>query len=448
MLVMTVPPGPHTQTDTHPLPGTYIYTVTATSANGCTYTATETVIVNPSPAPIVGDDDICKYDTKLYTCSTPGGTWSVAGVNVSLSPVSFVTGVTVGPDEVRYTLPNGCKAVKPIMVKHPAPPITGPSSICVLDVATYGAGTPMVGTWDDGGSSVANIDMYTGVLTAISAGTVIITFTNPSLCSSTLLVSVGTAPPIVGVTTLCGIGAMSTLSFSEPGGSWTSSDPSIASVGSSTGLVTGVGIGTATITYHRVSGLCNPTVIVTVAAYLLCPLVWNPAGYFDIVGWMPGTTVSYETYNIFGLSGSVTGFTGSSITSVPTGTTQIVLTAITIGSCVQTGMDCTVTYPSPSPKPGRSADEQNAAWKELFILPNPNNGSFTLTGQLPCADACTVEIEVTDVLGKTIYSEKVNVDNGNLNTRIALGSEIANGVYLVRVKNNDISEVIRFTLNR
>lgn len=123
--------------------------------------------------------------------------------------------------------------------------------------------------------------------------------------------------------------------------------------------------------------------------------------------------------------------------------TTVVIT-YTKGNCV---LSKTITV-MPCAKPGRGADEPIIARKALSIIPNPNTGTFTLTGQLPCADACVVKIEVTDVLGKTIYTEKTNVDNGKLNMRINLAADIANGVYLVRVKNNDISEVIRFTLTR
>jgi len=57
-------------------------------------------------------------------------------------------------------------------------------------------------------------------------------------------------------------------------------------------------------------------------------------------------------------------------------------------------------------------------------------------------------IEVTDMLGKTVYKDVASFENGNINKNITLGNNIPNGVYLVRIKNGDVSRVIKFTLDR
>lgn len=57
-----------------------------------------------------------------------------------------------------------------------------------------------------------------------------------------------TIPPITGTTKICA-GAKTTLSNSQVGGTWDSSDSKIASVGQDTGIVTGITAGDATITY-------------------------------------------------------------------------------------------------------------------------------------------------------------------------------------------------------
>ena len=67
---------------------------------------------------------------------------------------------------------------------------------------------------------------------------------------------------INGDTTVC-MGANSTLTDATPGGVWTSSAPSIATVGSATGIVHGVAAGTATIAYHVGSDGATRLVIVS-----------------------------------------------------------------------------------------------------------------------------------------------------------------------------------------
>src|SRR5262249_37926698 len=55
-----------------------------------------------------------------------------------------------------------------------------------------------------------------------------------------------------------------TLTHSIPGGTWSSSNPSVATIGSSSGIISGVAIGTTTITYN-VSGHITTSVISVVS---------------------------------------------------------------------------------------------------------------------------------------------------------------------------------------
>ena len=72
----------------------------------------------------------------------------------------------------------------------------------------------------------------------------------------------GTAP-ISGPSSVC-IGSTITLSDTSAGGTWSSSNVSVATVGSITGIVAGTGAGTARITYN--TGSSYATQIVTVMA--------------------------------------------------------------------------------------------------------------------------------------------------------------------------------------
>ena len=70
-------------------------------------------------------------------------------------------------------------------------------------------------------------------------------------------VSVYATAPITGVVTTC-VGTQTSLTDATAAGVWTSSNVSIATVGLLSGVVTGVNVGTATISYN-VSGI-NATV--------------------------------------------------------------------------------------------------------------------------------------------------------------------------------------------
>ncbi len=89
----------------------------------------------------------------------------------------------------------------------------------------------------------------TGIVTGMSPGTALITYTASSTtCFVTKVVTVIPLPSTIsGLTTICQY-ATTTL-LSSAGGTWSSSNTGIATVGSSSGDVYGVSAGSATITY-------------------------------------------------------------------------------------------------------------------------------------------------------------------------------------------------------
>ncbi len=87
-----------------------------------------------------------------------------------------------------------------------------------------------------------------------------------SAISSTTSVTVNTVAPIIGSDVIC-IGCSSPMSSKTTGGTWSSNNTAKAIVNSSTGVVTGIASGSATITYSVTSNGCttavNKTVIVS-----------------------------------------------------------------------------------------------------------------------------------------------------------------------------------------
>jgi hypothetical protein len=72
----------------------------------------------------------------------------------------------------------------------------------------------------------------------------------------------------------------------------------------------------------------------------------------------------------------------------------------------------------------------------LFIIyPNPNTGLFTI--KVRKADlSADVKIEISDPMGRKIYSMEPKVNNGSIDETIAISGELEAGVYSVQLKYN------------
>ena len=82
------------------------------------------------------------------------------------------------------------------------------------------------------------------------------------------------------------------------------------------------------------------------------------------------------------------------------------------------------------------------------MFPNPNTGSFILTGTLNTTDNNEVDIEVSDVLGRVVYSGAARPQNGTLKEDIKLAGDIAPGNYLLRVKTATGMQAFHFVVSK
>jgi uncharacterized protein YjdB len=140
--------------------------------------------------------------------------------------------------------------------------IGGTLSICVGGTTTL-TGTPTGGTWSSYSTS-AYVDSTTGVVHGYAAGLAMVTYTTGS-SSAVAAVTVNPNPAAISGPSSVGPGSSITLTDATAGGVWSSSNPAIATVSMSTGVVTGVSCGTTTITYSIPSG-CFVTRSITVGA--------------------------------------------------------------------------------------------------------------------------------------------------------------------------------------
>ena len=210
---------------------------------------------------ITGPSAMCLGGTLSLTDATPGGTWSSGTPSVAtVNTTGLVTSVSGGTTIISYT--NGPCTSTHIVTVNIAPPITGTTTLCVGGTSTL-ADAVTGGTWTSSVPTVATIGAASGVVTGVSTGTSVITYVTPPGCMTTTTVNIVVLTPIAGTRTVC---MGSTTSLSDPGaagGTWTSSLTGVATIGASSGTVTGVSGGTTNITYTSAGG-CFVSAVVTV----------------------------------------------------------------------------------------------------------------------------------------------------------------------------------------
>lgn len=227
--------------------------ITYTLSSGCN--ALKTITVNGSPSIIAGASALCSGTTTILSDTVAGGTWASSNALVatigSLSGV--VSGLSAGTVTITYALATGCIATKALTVNLSPSVINGSGTVCTGSTTTF-TDSIAGGIWISSNLAIATIGSISGIIIGVAAGTSMITYTMPGGCFSTKSVLVNIAPSaITGASVVC-VGSITTLLDGVIGGNWTSSNTLIATVGSLSGIVTGVSSGTAIITYMLSAG--------------------------------------------------------------------------------------------------------------------------------------------------------------------------------------------------
>lgn len=88
----------------------------------------------------------------------------------------------------------------------------------------------------------------------------------------------------------------------------------------------------------------------------------------------------------------------------------------------------------------------------ISLYPNPNNGVFTIHGNI---NAANVSVDIVNAIGQTVYSKQFAVapwlsqgqQAGSREFEHHIHLDVAAGVYLLKVKSNDVAETVRFLVN-
>ncbi len=361
-------------------------TISYAVTNVCaTAYATTVVTVDPSPnaGVINGTLTVCPAATTTLTDAATGGAWSsVSGGIASVSTAGTVTGIAAGTSTISYTVTNSCGTVAStaVVTVNPLPTagfITGTFSVCpsttsALTDATTG------GVWSSLTPSLASVDAF-GIVTGHAAGTTTISYGVTNSCATVYATADVTINPspyagvISGSLLICQTNS-TTLTDGVAGGTWSSALPGVASI-SATGLMTGVTLGTATISY-AVANMCGTAYATAIATINPLPIAGTITGGSVVC---PGTTV---TLSDPASGGSGTGVWSSSPTTIVTvGSTTGIVTGVTTGTA-------TITY--------TVSNTCGSAFTTTTVTVHPFPKPISGLGVLCQANAITVSDSVAD----------------------------------------------------
>jgi uncharacterized protein YjdB len=470
--------------------------------------AYKTATVNQSPAAIAGPPSVCVGSIVTLSNGVTGGSWTSG--NPTRGSIDIITGIVAGRSAgtavIDYTLSNGCRATLTETINAFAA-ISGGSIMCE-GLTTTLANAATGGIWSSANSAIATAGSA-GIISGISAGTAIISYSLPGGCLAVRTATVNQSPTtIAGLPSVC-VGLTTTLSNGVTGGTWVSASPIRGSIDALSGVVTGRMAGTTMISYTLSNG-CRTARTETVSAFaaitgtgvvcegsttVLANAVtggtWSSgatavatvstAGIVN--GIMAGTAVI--TYGVTGgctalktatvnqsptaITGSPTVAVGATITlsngiaggtwtssnpgrgsvNASTGEVSGRATGTTIITYTLAG-NCrtttTISVTAHRAAPGLEADISGVD-NAFVIFPNPNTGELTIKGTLEATDDKEVEIAIMDIAGKTVYRSSVTAKDGNIEEQLRL-TNIANGTYLLRLNKSSGIQVFRFVVEK
>jgi len=95
--------------------------------------------------------------------------------------------------------------------------------------------------------------------------------------------------------------------------------------------------------------------------------------------------------------------------------------------------------------PNTAVNNVLAVLENVELFPNPNNGTFHVTGDLSGFGLNEVSLTVLNPLGQVVYNSNAPLRNGKLDASVQT-STLAAGIYMLNVTADGVSKAIRFTV--
>lgn len=443
------------------------YSVIASTTSCVSNPGNVTVVVNPIPAtPSVGSNSpVCTGTAlTLSASSTSGASYVWSGPNSYSSTqqnpiIANATTANAGTYSVYATIGSCTSATATTTVTVgtiPSAPTAGSNSpICAGTALNLAASTVSGATysWTGPGSytSTSQNPVITSALTA-NAGTYTVKATVNGCTSAggttTVVVNPSPSAPTAGSNSPVCAGATLNLTATTVSGatySWTgpngytstAQNPSIANThttNSGTYSVkatssNGCSSGTSTVSV-TVNPVVTPAVTFTPPALSLglnasVKASVTNGGTAPTYQWYKnGVAVSGQTDSIYS---NVTLAHGDTLCVVVHGSAACDSPA-TVKACI---------YPT------LGVSTVSGSADNIQLYPNPNDGSFTVYGNLPYTDDAT--IEVYNIIGQMVYKQSAHVQNNLLNNQIKL-EDVSSGIYILKVSTESGSKAIRFNI--
>lgn len=398
-------------------------TITYMNLGGCT--ATRTITINPLLSPTI-DCGSWANNSRTFSWNAVSGATTYTIV-YTINSGSFVFGATgnvlaftvnnvLETDLVNlYVTPSGpvgscfttgvsCQSVVPC---PEAGILTGNQNICVGSTTSF-TSTEIGGTWSSSNNAIATVNPTTGVITGVSAGTAIMTYTVVGIAPcpdaiATRMVTVNAQPEqpsLQGFQGIC-VGSWTIFTADPPGGTWSSSNNAVAMV-DSTGFILGNSAGVCTISYTiSGSGGCSDRIATRNVAVSTTPtIVLASAPNTANQTVCENTPITPIVYNIgafnaqdamvINLPAGVSGAYSAGVLTIsgtPAVSGTFPYSAVAVGPCGSDSLSGTITV-NPSVSTTMFCDPSGVT------LPN------------------SVRIDWANIVGVTTYEYAYSIDNG------------------------------------
>ncbi|PQJ13079.1 hypothetical protein CJD36_004870 [Flavipsychrobacter stenotrophus] len=452
-----------------------IYTVTNTCG---TAFATFPLTVNPLPhaGTLSGVPNLCPGTTTSLSSTTAGGVWSSGNTAIAtVTAGGVVGGVSPGSVTISYSYTNVCgtdvSTFPAVVIPFPvAGTISGPSLVCPGATISL-ASTVLGGTWSSLNTAVVTVTPSTGIVGGVAAGTASIKYTVTNFCGVAFTTHPMTVNPIVVPSVTITLSPNDTVCA----GTLVTFTPTAVNGGPTPTFIWtifGTPVDTASTYTYAPANFDNVACIMISSAPCPVPPSDTSAGIsmlvrpvvtptITIVSSVTGDIISYlgqivTFFSTVTYGGSAPTYqwylNGVPVTGATSSTYATEIYSDDTVYCVMTSdVECATSPFDTSDiriiRLGVLSVNDAIAINNLTMYPNPNKGSFIVTGKTNSSTNSDITYQVIDMMGRIVYSDNGSTNGEGIRQEIKLGDNIPPGNYLLRVVRDNESTVIHFTLN-
>ncbi len=156
-----------------------------------------------------------------------------------------------------------------------------------------------------------------------------------------------------------------------------------------------------------------------------------------------GSSPTYQWYNN---SGPIPGATNSSYSKEMYGADTIYCVMHSNAFCAVPDIDTSeIVYITTGTL---SLSDINGLTANLIVYPNPNNGNFRLKGVVNNTTGGSINVEIRNVLGQSVYKNTIRYDNGKVDVPVELDNSLPSGMYYLITGDQKSNRSIPFMIKK